>query len=148
MTRKKQHVLTDPTSPIFGITSTVIMGALPLIDAAKLDDRQLRAVHVATAVFTGLYIGITVGGKRLPLQALAGLAAAAATLRFAEVGDVIDARLEDRLRRVGTRHPRRWMAAGTAALTFLGYLSDRAAARRKQSMATPGDQPKQNALSH
>lgn len=53
-------------------------------------------------------------------------------------------RLEDKLRRIGVRHPRRWMAAGTAALTFLGYLSDRAAAKRKQSMATPGDQPEQD----
>ncbi|WP_146067439.1 hypothetical protein [Arthrobacter sp. SX1312] len=131
MTPKKQHVLTNPTSPAFGITSTAIMGALPLIDASKLDDQQRRAVHVATAVFTGLYIGITVGGKRLPLRALVGLATAAATLRFADVGDVIDARLEEKLRSVGVQHPRRWMAAGTAALTFLGYLSDRAAARKK-----------------
>ncbi|MHA7280266.1 hypothetical protein ACX80H_10990 [Arthrobacter sp. MDT2-2] len=148
MTHKKQHVLTDPTSPAFGIISTAIMGALPLIDASKLDGRQLRAVHVATAVFTGLYIGITVGSMRLPLRALVGLSAAVATLRFADVGDVIDARFEDKLRRIGMRHPPRGMAAGTAALTFLGYLSDRAAARRKQSMATPGDQPEQDSSPH
>ncbi|GAA1114232.1 hypothetical protein [Arthrobacter flavus] len=143
MTEEKQHLLSDPASPVFGILSTAIMGGLSLIDAAKLDDQQRRAVHVGTAVFTGLYIGVTVGGKYLPLRVLAGLAAAAAALRFADVGDVIDARLEEKLRRAGTRHPRRWMAAGAAAFTFSGFLGDRAAARRGQSMTMLDDEPEQ-----
>ncbi|WP_247826521.1 hypothetical protein [Arthrobacter antioxidans] len=143
MTHEKQHSLADPASPVVGILSTAIIGALPLIDASRLDDQQRRAVHVGTAVLTGLYIGVTVGGKRLPLRVLAGCAAAAATLRFADVGDVIDARLEEKLRRAGTRHPRRWMAAGTAAFTFAGFLSDRAAARRAQVRAMLDDEPEQ-----
>ncbi|WP_026552783.1 hypothetical protein [Arthrobacter sp. H20] len=143
MTNEKQHLLSDPASPVFGIISTVIMGALPLIDASKLNVQQRRAVHGATAVMSGLYIGVTVGGKRLPLRVLAGLATAAATLRFADAGDVMDARLEEKLRRAGTRHPRRWMAAGAAAFTFAGFLGDRAAARRGPFMAVPGDEPEQ-----
>ncbi|WP_156135183.1 hypothetical protein [Arthrobacter sp. L77] len=143
MTHDKQHPLADPASPVFGILSTAIIGAVPLIDASRLDDRQRRAVHVGTAVLTGLYIGVTVGGTRLPLRVLAGLAAAAAALRFADVSDVIDARLEEKLRRAGTRHPRRWMAAGTAAFTVAGFLSDRAAARRAQVRAMLDDEPEQ-----
>lgn len=147
MTHKKQLVLADPTSPVFGITSTAILGALPLIDTSKLNDQQRRTAHVATAVFSGLYLGITIGGQRLLPRALVGLAAAAATLRFADVSDVIDARVEEKLRLAGIRHPRRWMAAGTAALTFAGFLSDRAAARRR-SKAEPINQPEQDSSSH
>ncbi|WP_394250971.1 hypothetical protein [Arthrobacter pityocampae] len=130
MTEAKRHPLSDPASPVFGILSTATMGALSLIDGSTLDDRSRRAVHIGTAVLTGLYTGVTVGGKHLPLRVLAGLAGGAVALRFADLGDVVEARLEDRLRRAGARHPRRWMAAGAAAFTFAGFLGDRAAARR------------------
>ena len=108
-----------------------MIGALPLIDATKLDDSRRRAVHLATAAVTGFYVAVTVGGSRKALKTVAGLAAAGVTLRFADAGDAIDSRLERRLRVAGARHPRRWMAVGAAALTFAGYLGDRAAARQK-----------------
>ncbi|MHA7281914.1 hypothetical protein [Arthrobacter sp. TMS2-4] len=112
-----------------------------------MNDQQRRAAHIATAVFTGVYLGITIGGKRLLPRVLVGLASAVATLRFAKATDVIDARVEEKLRQAGTRHPRRWMAAGTAALTFAGFLSDRAAARRKTKVR-PLNQPEQDSSPH
>lgn len=143
MTEAKRHSLSDPASPIFGILSTATMGALSLIDASTLGDRQRRSVHVGTAVVTGLYAGVTVGGKHLPLRVLAGLAGGAVALRFADLGDIIEARLEEGLRRAGARHPRRWMAAGAAAVTFAGFLGDRAAARRESAVAMLDDASEQ-----
>lgn len=135
MTEAKQHTLSDPASPVFGVLATAVMGAIALIDVSTLDDRQRRTAHIGTAAVTGLYIGVTIGGKHTPVRVVAGLAAAAAALRFADLADTIDARLEEYLRRTGTRHPRRWMAAGTAVVTFAGFLSDRAAAKEKQVTA-------------
>lgn len=141
---EKQYRLADPTSGLFGIMSTAIMGVLPLVDTSTLTDQRRRTVHVATAVFTGLYLGITIGGKRPLPRVLVGLASAAAALRFAHVADVIDAQLEENLRRAGARHPRRWMAAGTAVFTFAGFLSDCAAARR-EPRTNSIEQPEQDA---
>lgn len=141
MTGDKQHTLLDPASPVFGITSSVIIGCLSLIDASRLDDRQRRATRIGTAVVTGLYTGVTVGGTRLPLRVVYGLAAAAATLRFADLGDRVDARLEEKLRRAGAQHPRRWIAASAVGITFAGFLSDRASARRAESTVMPEEVP-------
>lgn len=135
--------LTDPASTAFGVVSTAVIGALPLIDATKLDDSQRRAVHVATAVITGAYVAVTVGGKNralAPLKTVGGLAAAAIALRFADAGDAFDSRLEQKLRLSGARQPRRWMAVGAAALTFAGFLGDRVAARKELSEPVPFDQ--------
>ncbi|PPB48335.1 hypothetical protein C4K88_15405 [Arthrobacter pityocampae] len=143
MTEAKRHPFSDPASPVFGILSTATMGALSLIDGSTLDDRSRRAVHAGTAVITGLYTGVTVGGRHLPLRVLAGLAGGAVALRFADLGDVIEARLEERLRRAGAQHPRRWMAAGAAAVTFAGFLGDRAAARRALVVAVLDDASEQ-----
>lgn len=68
----------------------------------------------------------------VPLRAVAGLAAAAVALRLADAGDALDSRMVQKLRSAGVRHPRRWMAAGAAALTFAAFLADRAAARKEE----------------
>ena len=139
MAEKTPHALADPTSWAFGLTSTAVMGALPLIDDSGLNERQRHASRVVTAVIGGLYLAITVGGRRLPVQVAVGLATVAATLRTADVAERVDARIEGRLRRAGSRHPRWWMAAAIAAVTYAGFLSDRAAARRKQLEASQDD---------
>lgn len=134
MSRANQQSQTIATSPLFGVLSTAVMGALPLIDPLKLNATQRRDIHVATAVLTGAYVAFTVGGarrKKVLFRTVAGLAAAGITLRFADAGDSIDARLEQKLRMAGVKHPRRWMAAGAAALTFAGFLSDRIAGRQE-----------------
>lgn len=135
MVFREQTSLTDPTSPLFGIVSTVVMGTLPLIDPYKLDSTQRRAVHAATAAATGLYAAFTVDRNNttlVPLGAVAGFAATAVALRFADAGDVLDSRMVQKLRAAGVKHPRRWMAAGAAGLTFAAFLADRAAARKEE----------------
>lgn len=143
MSRVNQQSPTIATSPLFGVLSTAVMGALPLIDPSKLNTTQRRDTHVATAVLTGAYVAFTVGSprrKKVLFRTVAGLAAAGITLRFADAGDAIDARLEQKLRLAGVKHPRRWMAAGTAALTFAGFLGDRIAARQELFEAIPLDE--------
>lgn len=135
MVFKGQASLTDPTSSAFGIVATAVMGALPLIDPFKLNSNTRRALHAATAAATGIYTAVTVDRNNttlVPLRAVAGLAAAAVALRFADAGDALDSRMVQKLRSAGVRHPRRWMAAGAAALTFAAYLADRAAARKEE----------------
>ncbi|GAA1132351.1 hypothetical protein [Arthrobacter flavus] len=143
MTQGKRYSLDDPASPAFGVASAAVLGAVALVDPAKLDDRQRRVLRVGSAVVSGLYAGVTIGGRRLPLNVLAGVVAGAATLRFADTSEALDLRLENKLRRVGIQHPRPWMAAGTAAFIIAGFFGDRAAAKRRQFLAMVEDQPEQ-----
>jgi hypothetical protein len=124
--------LTDPASPGFGILSTAVAGVLPLIDASKLKPEQRRIAHAASAVLTGAYAAVVIGGRNrrlTPLKVATGLAATGAALRFADVGDAFEARMERRLRQAGSRYPRVWMGAGSAVVTFAAFLGDRVAAR-------------------
>ncbi|MBG6190727.1 hypothetical protein IWX64_001678 [Arthrobacter sp. CAN_A212] len=134
MTSHLQKSMADPASPVFGAASVVAMGGLTLVDPTKLDDRDRRTMRVASAVVSGLYAGVTIGGKQLPLRVLAGLAAGVATLRLATVSESIDLRLERKLRQFGVQHPRPWMAVGTAVFIFAGYLADRAAAKHERRL--------------
>ncbi|MFJ5695959.1 hypothetical protein ACIP9X_19195 [Arthrobacter sp. NPDC093125] len=143
---KRKDSLTDPVSPVFGAVSTATMGALALVDPAKLTKAQRRTFHAATAVLTGLYTAVTVDRNRtvlVPLNAVAGLAAVAATLRFADAGDAVESRIVRGLNSAGIRRPRRWLAAGSAALTFVTFLADRAAARKEEYEAAVLDEPAQ-----
>lgn len=142
MTGTRRAILSNPASPFFGVASTAVMGVLPLIDATKLDPDQRRAVHLATALVTGTYSAVVIGGNskaRAPLRAAAGLAAGLLAWRFADANDAIDSRIEQKLRAAGARNPRRWMAFTAAALTFAGFLADRAAARKPRSSAEAFD---------
>ncbi|WP_262103461.1 hypothetical protein [Arthrobacter sp. Marseille-P9274] len=136
--KDQRQVLTDPASPAFGIVSTAAIGGLTLIDPAKLSPQQLQALRVATAAVTGLYTAATIGRGRVtlvPFNLVAGLAAGAATLRFAELTEALDARAIRTLHGVGVTRRRPWLAAGSAALTFAMFLLDRAAARRQEHEA-------------
>ncbi|MBE0011138.1 MULTISPECIES: hypothetical protein [unclassified Arthrobacter] len=135
MTIHLRSALTDPASPVFGIASVGVMGGLTLVDDAKLNDRDRRTMRVVSAVVSGFYVGVTSGGKQLPLRVLAGFATGVATLRFATASEAIDRRLEQKLRQFGAQQPRRWMAAGTAVLIVAGYLADRSAAKRERQLA-------------
>lgn len=130
-----RDALVDPASPVFGFASVVVMGGLTLVDDAKLNDRDRRKMRVVSAVVSGLYVGITTGGKKVPLRVLAGLATGGAALRFAAASEAIDARLEQKLRQFGAQQPRQWMAVGTALLIVAGYLADRSAAKRERQLA-------------
>lgn len=136
MTNHLRNALADPASPVFGLVSAVVMGGLTLVDDAELNDRDRRTMRVVSAVVSGLYVGVTAGGKHVPLRVLTGLATGAAALRFAAASEAIDARLEQKLRQFGAQQPRQWMAVGTAVLIFAGYLADRSAAKRAKQLAS------------
>ena len=140
---KPKTSLTDPASPVFGTVSTAVIGALALVDPAKLTGVQRRTLHIATAALTGLYTAATVNRNRtvlVPLNAVAGLAAGVTALRFADAGDALESRMVRRLSSVGFPRPRRWLAAGSAALTFAMFLTDRAAARKEAHEAISLDE--------
>ncbi|WP_457974592.1 hypothetical protein [Arthrobacter sp. D1-17] len=127
--------LTDPASPVFGTVSTAVIGALALVDPAKLTTAQRRTLRTATAALTGLYTAATVNRTRpvlAPLNAAAGIAAAALVLRFADANDALESRMVHWLSSAGISRPRRWLAAGSAALTFAMFLADRATARKEE----------------
>ena len=135
--------LTDPASPVFGTVSTAVIGALALVDPAKLNEMQRRTLHAAAAALTGLYTAATVDQNRtvlVPLNAVAGLAAAAAALRFANAGDELESRMVRWLSSAGVTRPRLCLAAGSAALTFAMFLADRAAARKEKYEAASLDE--------
>lgn len=134
--------LTDPASPVFGTVSTAAMGALTLVDPTKLTAAQRQTLHAATAALTGLYTAATVNRNRpvlAPLNAVAGLATAATVLRFADANDALESRIVRWLSSAGIPRPRRWLAAGSAALTFAMFLADRAAARKEEREAVAFD---------
>lgn len=135
--------LTDPTSPVFGITSAAVIGSLSLIDPSKLDEQQTHAMRVLSAVVSGLYIGVTMGGKRPPLKVLVGAASGLAALGLSEVSESADRWLESRIRQAGVRSPRPWIAGGAAALIFAGFLMDRASAKSQRYMSLLNEQPEQ-----
>jgi hypothetical protein len=102
--------LTDPASLVFGAGATAVFGALALVDPAKLTEAERRRFHAATAALTGLHITATVERNRrvlVPLNAVAGVAAAAASLRFADAGDALESRMVRWLGSAGIPRPRR-----------------------------------------
>lgn len=120
---------TNPTSPSFGISSSVAVGALTLVDPARLHGKARTAVHAATGAVTGWTVATSVNRDntvRAPLKAVVGLAAAGASMALADKSDRLDARMVQALRSAGLRHPRWWLAAGASALMFGSYLLDRA----------------------
>ena len=112
----------------------------------KLTEAQRQALRAANAVLTGLYTAPTVDRNRtflVPLNVVAGFAAAAATLRFAEVGDAAESRMVQWLNSAGIQRPRVWLAAGSAALALAAFLADRTAARKEEYDAVSLDAQEQ-----
>lgn len=138
-----RFALTDPASPVFGVTSAAVIGSLSLIDPSKLDEQQTRAMRVLSAAVSGLYIGVTMGGKRPPLKFLVGVASGLGALRLSEVSESVDRWMESRIRQAGARNPRPWIAGGAAAFIFAGFLMDRASAKGQQLISLFDEQPEQ-----
>ncbi|MFF2317949.1 hypothetical protein ACFVTE_16960 [Arthrobacter sp. NPDC058097] len=135
-----------PVPPVFGAVSGASLSALAFVDPAKLTTRQRRALHAASAVLTGLKIAAIVDRNRtilVPLNVVAGLAAAAVTLRFAEAGDAAEFRMVQWLAAAGVRRPRRWLAAASAAAALAAVLGDLAAAPKEEREPASFEVPEQ-----
>lgn len=115
------------------LLATAATSALALVDPRDLDATTRKYYQAGTAATTALAISADsqeLKGMAKPFRcvAQAGAAAAgwwAASGRFDRVDTAVHEWIESR----GTRHPRRWMAAGTGALMIGSFLLDRAAER-------------------
>lgn len=119
----------DPTSPVFATASTAAFGGLSLVDPARLSPRRRQAYRAALAATTGLWTAVTTDRDRtllLPAHLVAGLLAGGATWALADASESLDTRLITRLQTAGVRHPRRWMAAISAAGVLASFAVDRA----------------------
>ncbi|MGG5752721.1 hypothetical protein ACQ3I4_08865 [Zafaria sp. Z1313] len=121
--------LSDPLSPAFGAVSAAAVGALSLVDPARLSRSGRHWYRAASAALGGFAVAATIdrdGTALVPARAFAGVAAAGAVYALADASEDWDRRLSGALSSRGVRHPRRWMAAGAAALMVVSYLGDRA----------------------
>lgn len=127
----------DPTSPVFGATSTLAFGALSLVDPARLTPGRRRAYRAALATTTAWWTAVTTGRDRtvyVPAHAVAGLLAGGAAWALADASDALDERILGSLRTAGVRRPRRWMAAISAAGVLASFARDRAVARTEDAV--------------
>ncbi|WP_424348018.1 hypothetical protein [Kocuria sp. CH-021] len=120
---------TDPTSPVFGVASTVAFGALSLVDPARLSPARRRAYRTGLATTTAWWTAVTTDRNRtvyVPGNVVAGLLAGGTVWALAEASETLDARIMTRLEAAGVRHPRPWVAALSAASVLVSFAVDRA----------------------
>ncbi|SDY93274.1 hypothetical protein [Tessaracoccus flavus] len=101
-------------------------GGLTLVDPAKLEGSRHTAFWAACAGLGAVEMLASPGDGTLSLRARLMLAATTAGTVFVtrDWATRTDARLVRALRHVRVRHPRRWMAAFTAAGAFAAYLTE------------------------
>ncbi|NKX56826.1 hypothetical protein [Arthrobacter mobilis] len=123
------RVFLDSDRIEYGLASSAAIGALSLVDPTRLSPGGRFLLRSAAAV-TGATFLIPL--NKIPVlafspEAKAGFTAGMAGLTFgvAELGEAVDGRIQDWLRRHGIRRPRAVMAAAGAAMTFLVFLADR-----------------------
>ncbi|NKX54691.1 hypothetical protein [Arthrobacter mobilis] len=114
----------------YGLASSAAVGALSLVDPARLSPGRRFLLRAAAAAVTGATFLIPL--NKSPVLAFepaakAGFTAGMAGLTFgvADLGEAVDGRIQDWLRSRGIRRPRAVMAAAGAAMTFLVFLADR-----------------------
>ena len=128
--------LNNPNSVIHGVVSTAAVTGLALVEPRKLTTGRRLAYRSAIAGLTAWVMHASlrpVNEDDFDIVGPVGRAAittgtAGAVFGIAEVGEKLDARLHDSIKRAGVRHPRLWMATGegavSAATWFLGRRFD------------------------
>ena len=115
----------NPNAVTHGIITTALTTGLALIEPCKLTPAKRLAYRGAVAALTGwtAWAGMRPQHPRdLDLLGPIGRAsltvgAAGAALGVSEVGEKLDSRLHDSLRRAGVQNPRIWLAASTAVIS-------------------------------
>ncbi|MET1051872.1 MAG: hypothetical protein ABWX65_04455 [Mycetocola sp.] len=127
-TRARQLLtaLTDPRRIEYGVASSVVVGALSLVDPARLSFGGRLAFRGLTAVVTGGLVVIelrrTDSLRANPLAQIGIVAGVVGTtFGLSEVSEKIDARMVGLLRRAGVRHPRPVLAAASAAFSLAAF---------------------------
>lgn len=116
--RRACRRIADPARVEHIVVTSLASGALALVDPNRRSARGRVALRAASAVLSGFIVWADTRRTR-PASETLGIAAASvgATLAFADLGDVIDGRMQRALVRVGVPHPRLALAIGTTALT-------------------------------
>lgn len=127
----------DPTSPVFASASTAAFGALSLVNPARLTPRRRQAYRAALATTTGLWTAVTTDRERtllIPAHLVAGVFAGGAAWALADASEALDHRLITRMQTAGMHHPRRWLAAISAASVLASFAADRAASQTEEEV--------------
>ncbi|MBG6239374.1 hypothetical protein IWX78_002353 [Mycetocola sp. CAN_C7] len=119
----------DPRRIEYGVASSVVVGALSLVDPAKLSLGGRLAFRGFTAAVTGGLVLLELrrsDALRDNPIARAGIIAAlvGTTFGLGELSERIDARIVGVLRRAGVRRPRLSIAVASAALSLAAYRID------------------------
>lgn len=130
--------LNSPNSFVHGVASTAAITGLALVDPRKLTTGRRLAYRGAVAGLSAwiMHASLRPINEDFDLIGPVGRAAittgsASTAFGFTEVGEALDARLHDKIKRAGARRPRLWLAAGEGAVAatawWLGRRIDNAA---------------------
>lgn len=130
--------LNSPNSFVHGVASTAAIAGLALVDPRKLTTGSRLAYRGAVAGLSAwiMHASLRPINEDFDLIGPVGRAAittgsAGTAFGFTEVGEALDARLHDKIKRAGARRPRLWLAAGEGAVAatawWLGRRIDNAA---------------------
>ena len=120
--------LGDPTRIEYGIASSVVIGALSLIDPARLSPGWRLTYRAVSAGLTGgltlLELRRTDALEGNPVaKAGAAFGVAGTVFGLSEVSERIDARITSGLKRVGVRRPRVFLAVASALTSMAAFRS-------------------------
>jgi hypothetical protein len=120
--------LADPHSMEFGVASSIVVGALSLVDPAPLRPGARVLYRTTIAGFTAAMTWVAARGEFTSVEARVGTTVGATGAAFGLLGasEAIDARMQRGLVRMGVRRPRLVIAATSVAISAATFLADRA----------------------
>lgn len=118
----------DPERIEYGVASSIVVGALSLVDPARLGPGPRLAFRAVTAVITG---GLTfLELKRtealhdeILVRAAAAVGVAGTVFGLSDVSEKIDARITSGLRKAGVRRPRLLLAVASTLTSIAAFRS-------------------------
>lgn len=123
--------INDSHSLAHGLVSSGLVGALALVNPRKLTPWSRLAYRSTVASFSAWSTWVSIKPRDSfdilgPFgRAAVTIGAAGATLGISEVGETLDGYLHEKIAATGAENPRRWMAAGQAALCLALWQATR-----------------------
>lgn len=120
--------LADPHSIEFGVASTIVIGAMSLIDPGPLRPGARVLYRASVAGLTAAMTWAAARKELASVEARIGttIGVTGAALGLLGAGEAIDARMQRGLVRLGVHRPRLVIAATSAAFAAATFLADRA----------------------